>query len=403
MHASSRRVFEVLACVPARSKFKTSPLRHRRWVSSVHSSTGQAVTGSESESKDFPVIDLSAFTNMSESDSGSDFEAVNKDSKSQSRNAAKRMETMKLETATRFREVCTQTGFFYLTGHGIDDRLLNDSLLFARRFFDLPAEKKNKLHITISEDLSRGYQKVGDNITGGKSDAHEAFDAMREIGWTKQLRCQTGYPPQKIYHGGQNLWPDDAIIPGFRDFYEKEYWPAMIRLGEKMMRCFALSLKIDEHALVPMYDESFYVFRAIHYPPGDSNTGPAGCGEHTDYGCFTFVHSEPVPGALEVRTRSGTYLKPECKEGMFICNIGDMIELLTGGLYVSTKHRVVSSPRSRVSVPFFFELNYDSYVEPLLSSPLVNAACSADRRQEGAIRYGDHLYQKTSTNFMQVH
>jgi len=54
--------------------------------------------------------------------------------------------------------------------------------------------------------------------------------------------------------------------------------------------------------------------------------------------------------------------------GAFIVNIGDMCQLWTNGLFQSTVHRVVSSAGvERMSMPFFFEPNFECLVECLPS------------------------------------
>lgn len=55
--------------------------------------------------------------------------------------------------------------------------------------------------------------------------------------------------------------------------------------------------------------------------------------------------------------------------GTFICNIGDMLSMWTGGIYKSTQHKVVHcNPDMRVSIPFFFDPNWDARIEPVLGS-----------------------------------
>ena len=60
----------------------------------------------------------------------------------------------------------------------------------------------------------------------------------------------------------------------------------------------------------------------------------------------------------------------------------------------------------RVSVPFFFEPNYDAVITPLPPTTSNNADDSCDGaepwpgQEEGeAVRYGDHLLRKVATNF----
>jgi isopenicillin N synthase-like dioxygenase len=51
----------------------------------------------------------------------------------------------------------------------------------------------------------------------------------------------------------------------------------------------------------------------------------------------------------------------------FVCNIGDMLDRMTGGLYRSTPHRVApnTNGRHRLSFPLFFDPDFDARIEPV--------------------------------------
>ena len=52
--------------------------------------------------------------------------------------------------------------------------------------------------------------------------------------------------------------------------------------------------------------------------------------------------------------------------GSFVCNIGDMLDRMTKGLYRSTPHRVRNAGESgRLSFPFFFDPDFDARIEPI--------------------------------------
>ena len=54
------------------------------------------------------------------------------------------------------------------------------------------------------------------------------------------------------------------------------------------------------------------------------------------------------------------------EEGVFVINIGDMLDKLTEGRYRSTPHRVLNiSGRQRLSFPFFLDPSWDAEVTPL--------------------------------------
>jgi isopenicillin N synthase-like dioxygenase len=109
------------------------------------------------------------------------------------------------------------------------------------------------------------------------------------------------------------------------------------------------------------------LFRIFHYPPVTPNPEADeqwGVGEHTDYGVLTILKQDDV-GGLQVKTRSGWIDAPPVPNS-FVCNIGDMLDRLTRGLYRSNPHRVQNvSGRSRFSFPFFFDPGFDAHVEAI--------------------------------------
>jgi isopenicillin N synthase-like dioxygenase len=109
------------------------------------------------------------------------------------------------------------------------------------------------------------------------------------------------------------------------------------------------------------------LFRIFHYR--ERHDRPRirrgwGVGEHTDYGVLTILKQDDA-GGLQVKSRSRWIAAPPIA-GAFLCNIGDMLDRMTGGRYRSTPHRV-SSPteRDRLSFPFFFDPNFDAKVQPI--------------------------------------
>jgi isopenicillin N synthase-like dioxygenase len=70
-------------------------------------------------------------------------------------------------------------------------------------------------------------------------------------------------------------------------------------------------------------------------------------------------------GGLQVKVNSQWISAPPVANS-FVCNIGDMLDRLTGGLYRSTTHRVKNfSGKDRLSFPFFFDPNFNARIEPI--------------------------------------
>jgi isopenicillin N synthase-like dioxygenase len=157
----------------------------------------------------------------------------------------------------------------------------------------------------------------------------------------------------------------------------------MRRVGTAVMRGLALGLNLPEKYFDPMYEDSFWVMRCIHYPPREGKDAinklssddimDQGCGAHTDYGCLTMINSDGTCGALQAMNTDGEWITADPIEGALIMNLGDMLHIWTNGLYRSTPHRVLATSSTsnirptlgRISVPFFFEPNYNTEVAPL--------------------------------------
>ena len=280
------------------------------------------------------------------------------------------------ETVVSLRRACDDCGFFYLTGHGIPTATLENILLLAHRFFQEPQEEKQKIKRRSTKeggDGARGYQEIRENVTSGRRDYQEAINFVREV---SQERGLTRYDILQ----GPNLWPEHP--KEFKSDYQ-EYFRRLLEVGKTLARLFGFALELDalhvdadHHSedsdfFVRNTDHSFWMSRVVGYPPlCDKVTEMEGdgisCGEHTDYGCFTMLLNDKTPDTLEVMMKDGTWAYANPVTGALIVNIGDMMERWTNGRWKSTRHRVIHRHGEyRVSVPFFYEPNFDCVVKPL--------------------------------------
>jgi len=150
--------------------------------------------------------------------------------------------------------------------------------------------------------------------------------------------------------------------------------------------------------------DPFWIFRVIGYPPinisnhdPDTNGLEIGCGAHTDYGLLTLVNQDPDIAALQVKTKDGKWIWVQPIQGTFVVNIGDMLMIWTNGLYQSTLHRVLNNnSKYRVSVPFFYEPNFETRVEPL---NFLKDTSTDGGKGFAPVVYGDHVINKVLNNF----
>jgi isopenicillin N synthase-like dioxygenase len=302
------------------------------------------------------------------------------------------------EIATRIGEACREVGFFYIVGHGVEEKLQQRLEQASQRFFAQDLATKLKIDMSRGGRAWRGYFPVGRELTSGKPDLKEGIYFGAELKDDHPL-VRAGTPMH-----GPNLFPSN--MPQFRELV-LDYMAAMTRLGHCLMTGIALSLGLEESYFADRYtSDPLILFRIFNYPPlSPASESTFGVGEHTDYGLLTILRQD-MSGGLELKTKSAWRVAPPVPNS-FICNIGDMLDRMTGGRYLSTPHRVRNlTAYSRLSWAFFFDPNFSAEVRPITMDLEVN-----DNKQErwdhASVHefrgtYGDYLLGKVSKVFPQL-
>lgn len=304
------------------------------------------------------------------------------------------------------RNACRESGFFYVLGHGVRASLTARLEELSREFFARPREEKLAIRMELGGRAWRGYFPLGAELTSGVPDRKEG------LYFGSELDASHPKVAQKTPLHGSNLFPD--ALPGFREAV-LDYMDALTGLGHRIMEAFALSLGLDPEYFSHHYTrDPLVLFRIFNYPPLSEEAAEAeeswSVGEHTDYGLLTILLQDDS-GGLEVKARSKTgdrqpehWISAPPIEGSFVCNIGDMLDRMTRGLYRSTPHRVRNtSERERLSFPFFFDPNWDAEVHPVI--PGAHIVDDKDERWDRSSvhdfegTYGEYLMNKVSAVF----
>jgi isopenicillin N synthase-like dioxygenase len=299
--------------------------------------------------------------------------------------------------AKGIRDACRSAGFFYIVGHGVDEGLQARLESLSRRFFAESLETKLAIRMELGGLAWRGYFPVRGELTRGRPDLKEGLYFGAELP-DDHPRVAAGTPLH-----GRNLFPD---IPGFRETV-LDYIGTMTRLGHALMQGFGLSLGLNASYFDDRYTrDPLVLFRIFNYPAAEPAREPEwGVGEHTDYGLLTILKQDDV-GGLQVKGPSGWIDAPPLP-GSFVCNIGDMLDRMTGGFYRSTPHRVRNpGGRARLSFPFFFDPGFDADVRPIQVGASVFQATDdkAERWDQTSVHefkgtYGDYILGKVSKVF----
>ena len=270
---------------------------------------------------------------------------------------------------------CRELGFFVISGHGIDPQLRRDLDAAAREFFALPDETKADIAMPRAGLAWRGWFPVGGELTSGVPDRKEGIYFGEE-----HSADHAGVRAGRPLHGA-NLFPEH---PAQLRPLVLSYLDALTSLGQQVLEAVAVALGLEptwfrNHLTA----DPVVLFRIFHYPPSEPTAADWGVGEHTDYGLLTLLGQDGNAG-LQVRTPAGWVDVPPDAD-TFVCNIGDMLERLSGGRYRSTPHRVRNtSGAERLSYPFFLDPSWAATVPGL------------------DITYGDYLTQKVSKVFPEL-
>jgi isopenicillin N synthase-like dioxygenase len=259
------------------------------------------------------------------------------------------------------RGAAREFGFFYLTGHGIEDRLTRDVLALSRRFFSLPEADKLAIEMVNSPHF-RGYTRAGLEYTRGERDWREQVDIGAE---RIALPPDPAAPPWKRLQG-PNQWP--AALAELKPVL-LEYQERVTALAIRVLQAFSAALEQSETVFEPIYSPApNQLVKIIRYPGREAGEGDQGVGAHKDSGFVTILLQDKTAG-LQVLGDDGWIDAPPVS-GTFVVNIGELLEIASNGYLRANIHRVVSPPASgdRLSVAFFLGARLDAEV-PLLDLP----------------------------------
>jgi len=197
--------------------------------------------------------------------------------------------------ARQLNDVCTNTGFFYVTNHGVPREVIDNVFAATRRYFERPLE--HRLRDKIDERFRRGFMPYGvTQHPGHKPDLKESY----EVGVDLPLTDPDVIAGRPLH--GPNRWPDDA--PWLKEAAEA-YFEQTIVLGKRLLRLFALALDQKEDFFLQWMKKPMVQSRLFHYAPQATPTDDElGAAAHTDYGMITILTQDPI-GGLELRKRDG--------------------------------------------------------------------------------------------------
>lgn len=280
----------------------------------------------------------------------------------------------RLEVAHALDQACKDVGFLYLKGDQFKPDLFDALVNASTAYFAQDDASKMQNYIGKSTNHS-GYVPMGEEQFAGNSyDLKEAYDVNYDYQGDR-----TDCPLL-----GKTQWPND---PNFKSVVS-DYYNYVRGLSQLIFKGFALALGQKENFFEAHINHAPSQLRLIHYPFNPNVVDAQGIGAHTDYECFTLL--KPTAPGLQVVNKQGEWIDIPLIEDTFIMNIGDMMEILSNGRYLATKHRVKKVQEERYSFPLFCACNYDYVIAPLFKDEM---------QHYQALIGGEHLFNQTAQTF----
>ncbi|ESQ43088.1 hypothetical protein EUTSA_v10013988mg [Eutrema salsugineum] len=236
-------------------------------------------------------------------------------------------------------------GIVQVMNNGVTEALLDKVYAQTKQFFAFPTEEKEKYAREIG-----GYQGYGNDTI---------FSNDQALDWMDRLHLRT-YPEDLRE---LKFWPE--IPTGFRETLH-EYTMKLKIIREQLFKGMARSLKLEENCFLEMCGEnSIMETRFNMYPPCPRPDKVIAHRPHTDGSAFTLLLPDKNVEGLQF-LKDGNWYKAPIIPDTILVTVGDVLQIMSNGVYKSPVHRVVSNrEKERISVATFCFPHAEQVIQPV--------------------------------------
>ncbi|PIM98692.1 Iron/ascorbate family oxidoreductase [Handroanthus impetiginosus] len=243
----------------------------------------------------------------------------------------------------KLHSVCTDWGIFQLVNHGVDFSVVEKLKYEIQEFYELPLEER--LRYKIRPGDVEGY---GQTII---------LSPDQKVDWADRFYLLTN----PIHRRKPHLLPE--LPSSFRETLEA-YISELQKLARTIFELIAKALKIERIEVEEIFENGMQSVRMTYYPPCPQPNKVIGLTPHSDASGITILLQVNGVGGFQVK-KDGIWMPVEILPDAFVVNLGDIIEILSNGLYKSIEHRAtVNSEKERITTAMFFNPKFEAQVGP---------------------------------------
>lgn len=160
---------------------------------------------------------------------------------------------------SKLRPALLNVGFCYIKNYNVSPDLIDRVTVLGKQLFDLPKPEKQRIDMANSPHFL-GYSRLGDEITKNQTDWREQMDLATE------LPAPQDEEPLYRRLRGPNQWPDEALIPGFREAFEA-YIDQMGPVSIHFVSLIAQALGLEADAFAHLFEtHQQHKLKVVRYP-----------------------------------------------------------------------------------------------------------------------------------------
>ncbi|QIV94989.1 isopenicillin N synthase family oxygenase [Allofrancisella frigidaquae] len=218
------------------------------------------------------------------------------------------------------------------------------------------------------------YKEWEDFLKSDKAQIYK-FDIEKQDGYFPKdvSEIAKGEKVKDIKHFYHLYFPWGRYPSEVSDAAKKMFYQ-MLELGKTLLQWIDdyMDPKVADKLPMRLRDtisESGTLLRILHYPAiqGNEDPGAIRAAAHEDINLITLLPIASSPGLQVLSPTNNQWYDVPCDSESIIVNIGDMLQEMTNGEYIATKHRVVKPEGEaenvdRISTPCFIHPKSDVYL-----------------------------------------